>query len=510
MIATMLVLPLLAAALAFQESTAPTPEVVRGLRKAEPGTSPGYVLFSPLRSRTTFLVDVRGETVHTWESPHPPIQVHLLDDGSILRSGRIVDNPVFHGGGLGGRIQRIAKDGEVVWDYVLSDERNCLHHGFEVMEDGNLLCIAWEKLTREEAIALGRDPAVVLESGLWSDWIFELRPTPPSGGEIVWEWHAKDHLIQDFDPTKPKHGSVPAHPERIDVNGGHRSAPPLSPEQRAELAQLEEEMRALGYAGDGGDEPAAAGAEPDAAAADPAVSQERRDWLHTNSVDYQPATELILLSIPRLNEIWIIDHSTTTAEARGSSDGRWNKGGDLLYRWGNPAMYGAGTAADQQLFFQHQPEWVTPGLPGAGHVILFNNGRKRAPREYSTIDELVLPFDSSRGFAREPGKAFGPAAPLWTYSDPENFYSFFISGCQRLASGNTFVCSGKQGRFFEVTPAGEIVWEYWNPHGGELEVNRGLAAPPGGGPSPVEPTSCFRADKIAADHPALQALGIVE
>jgi hypothetical protein len=507
MIAAML-LPLLLASLTVQEPDAPqaaaAPEVQRGLRKNEARASPGYVLFSPLRSRTTFLIDVRGETVHTWESPHPPIQVDIRDDGTLVRTGRIEDNPVFHGPGTCGRIQHLAKDGAVLWDYVLSDEKNSLHHGFDVMPNGNLLCIAWERLTRDEALALGRDPAVVSETGLWSDWIFELRPTPPSGGEIVWEWHAKDHLVQDFDPEKPNHGSIAAHPGRIDLNGDHRSTPPLTAEQLAELAELQEEMRALGYAG--GEEPAAA----DATAAAAADTPQRHDWLHTNSVDYEPASDLILLSVPAMCEIWIIDHSTTSAEARGSSGGRWKHGGDLLYRWGNPAMYGMGTAADRQLFFQHQPEWIVPGLAGAGHVLVFNNGRERAPKEYSSIDELELPFDRARGFVREPDAPFGPAAPLWSYFDPESFYSFFISGCQRLPGGNTFVCQGKQGRFFEVTPAGEIVWEYWNPYGGELNLERRRGDTLGGGPSPVEATSCFRARKLAPDHPALRALGIVE
>jgi hypothetical protein len=492
---------LLVVALAFQEAVAPSPEVARGLRRAEPGATPGYVLFAPIRSRATFLVDGLGETVHTWEGQDGAIQVALLDDGSVLRSERIEDNPVFHGGGLGGRIRRVGKDGATLWEYVLSDEQNCLHHGFELLPNGNVLCIAWERLTRDEAIGLGRDPAVITD-GLWSDWVFELRPTPPTGGEIVWEWHAKDHLIQDFDPTKPNHGSVPARPERIDINGDHRSEPPLTPEQRAELAELEAEMSALGYAG--GDATEAGTNGEGAPDEQKARERELRDWMHTNSVDYQQATDLILLSVPRLHEIWILDHSTTSVEARGSRGGRWKKGGDLLYRWGNPAQYGAGMPADRQLFFQHQPEWVPAGLPGAGHVLVFNNGRERTPTEYSSVDELELPFDPARGFVREQGKAFGPAAPLWSYSDPPGFYSHFISGCQRLPSGNTFICSGKQGRFFEVTPAEAIVWEYWNPHGGEIERQ----SPPGEPPSPVEPTSCFRAQWIAPDHPALAALGV--
>ena len=60
------------------------------------------------------------------------------------------------------------------------------------------------------------------------------------------------------------------------------------------------------------------------------------DWLHTNGIDYNAEYDLIVLSVPRMNELWVIDHSTTTEEALGSTGGRWGKGGDLLWRWGNP------------------------------------------------------------------------------------------------------------------------------------------------------------------------------
>lgn len=490
----------------------------RGLLRNDPGATPGFVLFSPLRSRTTFLLDRQGLPVHTWESPHPPLAVYLLDDGSLLRGGRNEDNPTFFGGGLGGRIQRLGADGTVQWEFVLSDAQHSLHHDFEPLPNGNLLAIAWEHLSAEEAVALGRDPAQTSAKGWWPDWILEIRPTPPTGGTIVWEWHAKDHLIQDFDPSRPGYGSVPEHPGRIDINADHRDEAPLTAEEERRREVQEAEMRALGYAG--GEEDA----DDDEAAAPDEPQQKSGDWLHTNSIDHDPDTDLILLSTPELCEIWIIDHSTTTAEARGSTGGRFGKGGDLLYRWGNPRVYGRGTSADRQLYYQHQPEWVLPGMPGAGHVTVFNNGSDRPGKEFSSIEELVLPFDPAHGFQRAPELAFGPAKPVWSYSDPEHFFSSFISGCQRLASGNTFVCAGKQGRFFEITPAHAIVWEYWNPFGGELQMGMGRAgdppapaaaeapvpgAPAPGGGGPVEPTSCFRATKLAPDHPGLKALGIV-
>lgn len=517
-------LGLLLASLAFQDP-APTPALERGLKRSEAGAAPGYVLFSPLRARKTFLIDARGEVVHEWDSPQPPLSVYLLGDGTLLRVGRIDDNPTFFGGGLGGRIQQLAKDGSVLWDYVLSDADRSLHHDIEPLANGNILATAWERLSRDEAIALGRAPEATNEKGWWPCWVLEIQPVRPSGGTIVWEWHAKEHLIQDLDPTKPGFGDVRAHPERIDVNADHRSEAPKSAEERAREEKQAEEMRALGYAGGDADEDDGMGAAPQ-------PPPKSGDWLHLNSIDYQPSTDLVLLSSPELCELWILDHSTTTAQAKGSSGGRYKKGGDLLYRWGNPRLYGMGTAADQKLFYQHQADFVRPGLPGAGHVTVFNNGSKRPGKEYSSLEELELPFDPAQGFTRAADQAFGPTKPAWSYSDPERFYSFFISGCHRLANGNTFACSGKQGRFFEVTPAGAIVWEYWNPYGGEFEMGMGRAgAPPPGGPppgpppggpgaaggpppggpqsNPVEPTSCFRATKLAPDHPGLKALGIV-
>ena len=127
---------------------------------------------------------------------------------------------------------------------------------------------------------------------------------------------------------------------------------------------------------------------------------------------------------------------------------------------------------------------------------MFNNGASRPGGNWSSVDELLLPFDRRRGFLREPGLTFEPAAPAWSYSDREAFYSPFISGASRLANGNTLICDGARGRVFEVTPEHKVVWDYWSPLGGEIQ--RGAKE----GKSPAK--ALFRATRIPLGHPGLE------
>ena len=156
--------------------------------------------------------------------------------------------------------------------------------------------------------------------------------------------------------------------------------------------------------------------------------------------------------------MWIIDHSTTRAEAAGSSGGNSGQGGDLLYRWGNPRAYRAGTPADQQLFWPHNPQWIPPGLPGAGNILVFNNGNELPGswRHYSSVDEIAPPVDGAN-YRLDSDRAYAPVEPVWTYTapTPSDFFARFISGAQRLPNGNTLICDGPDSTLFEVTPAGK-------------------------------------------------------
>jgi hypothetical protein len=110
---------------------------------------------------------------------------------------------------------------------------------------------------------------------------------------------------------------------------------------------------------------------------------------------------------------------------------------------------------------QHNPHFVPGGLPGTGNLLVFDNGYvdgntnpyRASTRPYSRVLE-INPLDKSIVWEYT---AENSNRPIWT------FFSHYISGVQRQPNGNTLICEGSNGRIFEVTPTGEIVWEYVNP-----------------------------------------------
>ena len=175
----------------------------------------GYTLLAPDRSGQAFLLDVHGRQVHDWE--HGPYNgrrgSRLGPDGSLYSSGTI-SNPAQAAGGVTGALYIQDWDGNVVWDFNYSNANRTLHHDLEVLPNGNVLAFAWVKHTAAELVALGRNPATIPNGELWGERIVELEPTGLHTANVVWAWNLIDHLIQDFDPTKPNFGVVADHPER--------------------------------------------------------------------------------------------------------------------------------------------------------------------------------------------------------------------------------------------------------------------------------------------------------
>ncbi|NRB75781.1 MAG: aryl-sulfate sulfotransferase [Verrucomicrobiales bacterium] len=443
----------------------------------------GAILMAPMSDRRTYLLGPDNEPIHSWDSDYlPGRSAYLMDDGSIIRAGRGRPPSAFRrAGGSGGRIQRISWDGELLWDYMCIFENRLAHHDIEPLPNGNVLVLAWELITAPEAEQLGRDPKKLKKEGVWNEVVLEIKPRGLKDGDVVWRWSAADHIIQDFNDQLPNYGKISDHPGRIDINHVTRDDP---------------------------------------------------DWIHFNSIDYNAELDQILLSAHAFSEIWIIDHSTTTGEAKTNRGGRQGKGGELLYRWGNPQAHGLDRNHKRLLYRQHDAQWIEDGHPGAGNIILFNNGWTRPVVEYSTIEEMTPALNGT--YTMSPGNACPPEKVAWSYAAPNkmDFFSRRISGVQRLPNGNTLICSGATGILFEINSAGEQLWQYQNPFG----IRRGAprlpsdqstpptstagneARPAPGGPgagadnAPATPAGAapfgrhavFKVKWYPADHPAFE------
>ncbi|MBK8657845.1 MAG: aryl-sulfate sulfotransferase [Bacteroidetes bacterium] len=399
-----------------------------GLTQYTTGNANGYVLFSPMTSTETYLIDKCGEKVHEWNTSayKPALSSFLLQDGTLLRTGQL-DNPVFDEGGSGGLIERFDWNGALLWSYSVSDTNNCQHHDIMPLPNGNVLCIVWDRKSKQEAVLNGKD-STYNQSHLWSEKIIELQPIGTDSAIVVWEWKLWDHLVQSYDNTKPNYGVVSAHPELVNIN----------------------------YFPGAGNSP---------------------DWIHLNSIDYNPVLDQILVSSHTFSEVWIIDHSTTTAEAAAHSGGNAGKGGDILYRWGNPQAYQRGNPSTKVFFSQHHATWIPQGYPNEGKIMVFNNGLNRSGT-YSSIDMIEPPLNVSNTYDVPVSTAFLPTNLFWTYtaSTPSDFYSSNISGVYPLSNGSFMVTNGTKGLFFEIDSNKQMQWSYVNPVANTGIVSQGNTA----------------------------------
>lgn len=415
-----------------------------GLFYNTPQSYDGYTLIAPSTNDTTYLIDNCGEKVHSWvTNTIPGNTVYLLDNGILLRTG-MAKNEKFKGGGSGGLIQMLDWESNLIWEYTLSDSTQCHHHDIEPLPNGNILILAWSFHTKEEAEQAGRTIAPV---EFWSEKVVEVKPDLVNGGgEVVWEWDTWNHLVQDVSDKLDNYGDV-TNPRKINFNYS---------------------TRGFGNV----------------------------DWLHFNSVDYNPKLDQIMLSNHNFGEILIIDHSTTTAEAKTDKGGKSGHGGGLLYRWGNPMSYGQGTEEDIKLFVQHDAHWIPDSLSDGGKILVFNNNiGSLEGLNYSEVVMIEPKVDEKGNYILNEGK-FGPSEAYWNYrgTPDTSFYSRNYSSSQRLPNGNTLICEGAIGRLTEINPIKEKVWEYVVPTGMDGFLLHQ-------GEKPVS-NNVFRAERFSKNHPA--------
>jgi hypothetical protein len=465
---------LLSSAAAYESFNGPTEMIYSDPSRV----APGYLLFGSWphleEYEYSYLVDTNGDVVHKWKTITPEYEgrgfflektVRMTETGSIIQG---ISNAGHRYEGERA-VQELDWDGNLVWEFIDPREGYLYHHNFKRiwnnhLNDWTIIYTAQFPMTQAQAVAAGADPSVQWEAA--PDGVVEV----DRNGNVVWEWWSLDHVIQDKNPAWPNYGVLAEHPERFDMNWG------------------------------GGI---------------------RGDFTHQNALDYNQTLDQIVVNNDRMGELYVIDHGGTFVVGDFEAGKALAAGpkGDIIYRWGNPGLYDSGedpsynpdgniaSEGDRLLFHHHDTQWIKEGLPGAGNFLIFNNGSRGAGAYRSELIE-VNPYAGTYPNAPYLSEvdAGGTAKQMvWNFisRNANSFYSHNISGVQRLANGNTLGLAGRQGHAFQVTPDGDVVWEYIVP------VMVGL--PEGATPhqvfkktmSDADDNSIFTATWIAPDHPGL-------
>ena len=262
------------------------------------GAYDGYTLLSPNMTNDVYLIDMKGDVVHTWHTAGKPgLYAELLPNGNLLRGIRYDPKHVPFGGVSGG-VQEIDWDGNVVWEHKIHGPRANQHHAFSRMPNGNTLIVAWQYKSYDEAVAKGRrkgtlpakaDPKAKYQyDGLWEDYIVEV----DKDGREVWSWHTWDHIGKGKD--------------KLDINY---------------------KLPIANYYGDS-------------------------DWVHINCVTYIPETDQILFTARNFGEVFLVDKST------GRIAFRWGNPTTHDPRAKKPGWCDDG---DQKLFGPHDATWLGDG-----------------------------------------------------------------------------------------------------------------------------------------------------
>lgn len=154
-----------------------------GLRALDPArASAGFTLFAPLSGGdgTVYLIDLRGNVVHTWKMPSPPNNYgYLTDRGTLFYN--------TEGGAL-----EADWNGKVLWEVRRPDH----HHDGRLLKNGNVVLLGKTELPDEVArqVRGGRPGTEGRNGRIQADTVVELT----TDGRTVWEWRSWEHL----DPAK--------------------------------------------------------------------------------------------------------------------------------------------------------------------------------------------------------------------------------------------------------------------------------------------------------------------
>ena len=180
------------------------------------------------------------------------------------------------------------------------------------------------------------------------------------------------------------------------------------------------------------------------------------DWLHINSAHYVGPNRWFDQGDMRFapNNVIISSREASLLAIVG-------RDGKIVWRLGPDFSESKELRSIRQIIGQHHAHIIPKGLPGAGNLLVFDNGGSSG---YGFASPIAP--DGVGAFARSTSRVveINPVTLelVWSYTNPR-FFSTNISSAQRLPNGNTLITAGAGGRMFEVTTEGAIVWEYMYP-----------------------------------------------
>lgn len=363
-----------------------------------------YTFYAPKNGTQAFLIDTANTpvTFKTWtfsSSAKNAYSAYLLPGDTVLRTSTYQASGAPGQGGTTGRIQKVTWDGTVAWNYTYSSTTTQMHHDICPMPNGNVLFISYDKKTATEATQAGASSNAVF----WSEKIVEVMPTGPTTGVVVWEWKLWDHLCQNYSSSKDNYvSSIVNNPQLMNIN----------------------------YAGSGN----------------------LPDRWHMNGIDYNAELDQIVVSMHFMNSVFVIDHSTTTAQAATHTGGNSGKGGDFLYRWGNPASYGAtGTTVFNTI---HDAHWVSSdNVNYPNYLAAYNNQGGTSGK--TAIDVFQPPYSGYNYTQPAAGSVYAPST--YAYQFNSTFSANNEGNSQQLPNGNILV-NNPMGAIYEINSSGSQLW----------------------------------------------------
>jgi hypothetical protein len=396
----------------------------------------GYVDPETGVNNPAILIDMEGNIVNAWPLTSTPSKI--LPGGYIIGQ----EGPLGVSGGQTCPLVELDWNGNKVWEWMGcprspgSEEMFGCHHDFQ--REGNPVGYyapgMEPKATEGKTLMLSNyhppveQTAHISKHLLHDDALYEV----DWEGNLLWEWHAWEHFDQ-MGFCEAARQAVYETFSGFDPNAGSDY----------------QHFNAASYLGP-------------------------NKWYDAGDLRFEP--DNIIFSCRSSDILAIIarhDHP----------NGKW-KSGDIIWRVGPDYSYGNPEYKLGQIIGQHCVHMIPEGLPGAGNILLYDNGGNAG---YGPLMPGLPPMASNK--LREYSRIleFDPVSleVVWEYANPEakyddqgncieaSFFSPFISSAQRLANGNTLVCQGSNGRIFELTPDKEIVWEYISPYLGPVNPDAG-------------------------------------